>query len=126
VPVVIVDRAALARKYRTLLALRTTPDRSALAGLAAEFPGALRELDELPAGELERRIAELDAAAPLRPELAAIARFHELLLTRAGEPRQVGRKPSREALALLARELGLGELETHRLVFPYAHVRRGF
>ncbi|MBS2018440.1 MAG: hypothetical protein JST00_36585, partial [Deltaproteobacteria bacterium] len=39
------------------------PDpRVAMTRLAREFPGALRELDELPLGSIEQRIAELDGA----------------------------------------------------------------
>lgn len=120
------ERAALARKYQSLLALRRFPDRGALAGLAAEFPGALRELDELPTAEIERRLDELSGEAPLRAELLAIGRFHDLLVARDASLPRAGRKPSRDAIRTLAAELEVGELEAHRLVFPFAHVRRGF
>jgi hypothetical protein len=62
---------ALARKYRLLSDLR----RGALASgevlrpLAREFPGALRELDSLPLGLLERRLeAVVEAEAGATPE----------------------------------------------------------
>jgi hypothetical protein len=70
---------ALARKYRTMMALRaslpahpqggeeareeTESERAELRALAAEFPGALRELDTLPDEELRARAEALEAAA---------------------------------------------------------------
>ena len=56
---------SLARKYRTLAAVRVAggATRAELRALAAEFPGALRELDSLPLHELQSRAAALDAAA---------------------------------------------------------------
>ncbi len=60
----------LADKYRALLALRTRRDeggapatRAELRGLAARFPGCLRELDTLGRDELARRVATAAAAA---------------------------------------------------------------
>lgn len=119
----------LARKYRALLALRlraaASPELSELRALAAEFPGALRELDELPRAELERRIEELDAGR-WRPELRAIARFHQRVLELRALPHahRKGRRLSHEALATLARELAIDLASAHRLVFPFARVRR--
>lgn len=81
----------LARKYRTLLALRVdhardgaAADRERLRALAAEFPGALRELDTLPAEELEARAAALEAAADggaVEPWMNAMAGYHALMGT---------------------------------------------
>jgi hypothetical protein len=62
---------ALGRKYRTLASWRRArdaeagggggvADRGALRELAAEFPGALRELDVLGIGEIERRVRVLE------------------------------------------------------------------
>lgn len=117
-------------KYRELLDLRvrasSAPDRARLRALAAQFPGALRELDELPRHEIERRIDEL-AHRRWRPELCAIARFHELVLELRAETRtspSKGRRPSRLALARLAEERGVTLERAHQLVFPFAHVRR--
>lgn len=119
------DAPTLARKYRTLLALRLGQlEQAALRALSAEFPGALRELDELPTEEIQRRIDLLEAGM-LAPELRAIARFHELLRARVGMRGGVGSKPSRAALEALAAELAISPLEAHHLVFPFAHVRRG-
>ena len=69
------DLRALRDKYEQMLCLRqlharakqdpefVEPDpRSAMAALARDYPGALREIDELPIEDIERRIAELAAA----------------------------------------------------------------
>jgi hypothetical protein len=60
---------ALRTKYRTLRALRTaaaTPPkdelRAQLAALAQAFPGALRELDQLPLACIEARLSAIDRA----------------------------------------------------------------
>lgn len=82
---------ALARKYRRLADLRGRRDgdgsgpaatRAELRALAAEFPGALRELDTLGAPELRRRADACAAAAagqPAEPWMLWIDRFHELM-----------------------------------------------
>jgi hypothetical protein len=106
------DRHALERlraKYATLHALRTAHSRQGaklataaedanasddanatdrralraeLAALAAEFPGALRELDELPMADIEARLTALDDVACGRaasaPWMHAVVRFHAL------------------------------------------------
>lgn len=49
--------------------------RAEMRALAAEFPGALRELDELPLAEIEARVEALSAPPP--PTWApAMARYH--------------------------------------------------
>jgi len=86
------DILALLRKYEELLRLRQEggPDsqtesdpRPALAALAAEFPGALRELDQLPLSDLEARIAALRSVVRGEegpgPWMAVQARFHHLM-----------------------------------------------
>jgi hypothetical protein len=59
------DLAALREKYETMLALRLAPrgddPRRAMAALASRFPGALREIDELPLETIAARITELRA-----------------------------------------------------------------
>jgi hypothetical protein len=83
---------ALARKYACLVALRTRRDgdgpaatRAELRALAAEFPGALRELDTLGAAELARR-ADACAAALAggiqEPWMAWIDGFHTPVIVR--------------------------------------------
>jgi hypothetical protein len=60
---------ALADKYRQMRAMRCSnaaedaPDpRAQMRALAARFPGALREIDELSMDVIDTRIAQLDAA----------------------------------------------------------------
>ncbi len=79
------DLASLIRKYTEILRLRRSNDpdpRRAMALLAEEFPGALRETDELPIADLEQRLAALRTAAldpgSVLPWMALVARFHAL------------------------------------------------
>ena len=86
------DILALVRKYEEVVRLRREGEpgskaesdpRPALAALAAEFPGALRELDQLPLADLESRIQALRRVvrgeeAP-GPWMAVQARFHPLM-----------------------------------------------
>jgi hypothetical protein len=83
-------RAALEAKYREMLRLRAAveggdaqrdrdsdDEAAARRALAARFPGALRELDELPTEEIRARVAAL--ASDVEPEWAfAVWRYHEL------------------------------------------------
>ncbi len=64
------DLVALARKYRTIAALRRAQHRAgaqevrpSLRALSHEFPGALRELDSLPLEDIDARIEALEGAA---------------------------------------------------------------
>jgi hypothetical protein len=91
----VTDLRALRDKYEQMLCLRqlharakderdfVEPDpRPAMAALARRYPGALREVDELPLDVIEARIAELDAAErdPSRVAswMKAQAAFHRL------------------------------------------------
>lgn len=60
----------------------TTDPKEWMAELAARFPGALREIDELPLPEIDAKIAALTEAssdaALVAPWMEATARFHEL------------------------------------------------
>jgi hypothetical protein len=117
----VVDLASLLRKYREIVRLRRESDadpgvdpRAAMAALAAEFPGALREADELPMAELLRRVRELEAAldsgAEPAPWMTAIARFHALTRGALSAKRWLaGRKEVDEAL-VGAFEEGTGAL----------------
>jgi hypothetical protein len=53
-----------------------------MAQLAARYPGALREIDDLPLAEIERRVAALDEAIggerQVESWMVAAARFHAL------------------------------------------------
>lgn len=83
------ELSALARKYRKLETLRLehqrtgqVAEREALRALAAEFPGALRELDRLPLDEIERRAHALEAAAQgalVEPWMQWLVAYHALL-----------------------------------------------
>lgn len=80
------DLPALARKYRTLLALRADHDRDGrvaakdrLRALAGEFPGALRELDAMPAAEMAARAEALEAATEAAPWMAALGGYHAMM-----------------------------------------------
>lgn len=84
------DLAELRTKYEEMLRLREAhaagdpsdaDPRRAMAALAAQFPGALREIDELPMEEIRARIdalraAENGGAAPAW--MGATALFHSL------------------------------------------------
>lgn len=107
--------AGLARKYAALVALRARRDgqgppatRGELRGLAAEFPGCLRELDTLGRDELARRATVVAAAAAAEaapePWMDWIAAYHEAmrraLVARAaaGDVSQAGKEgPGRRA-----------------------------
>jgi hypothetical protein len=83
------ELAALADKYDALLRLRTRrdagapdPSREELRALARRFPGCLRELDTLVAGELGRRARAARAAAAggdHEPWMAWVLAFHRLM-----------------------------------------------
>jgi hypothetical protein len=80
-------------KYRLLLQLRETrdaaiiegftefpedeqrPRRTTMKALAAEFPGALRELDDTSLEEVRERLVELDAGV-VSPWMEAVSLFH--------------------------------------------------
>ena len=72
-------------KYTEMLRMRLmrvaqAEARPGMAELAARFPGALRELDDLELVEIERRVAALDVAlrnsARIEKWMEAIALFH--------------------------------------------------
>jgi len=81
--------ARLAEKYRVLGDLRRAhaagapiPERRVFRALAAEFPGALHELDHLPLEEIDRRRAALDRAAgggERAPWMAWMSGYHALM-----------------------------------------------
>jgi hypothetical protein len=80
----------LRSKYTEMLRLRLEDQagsggdpRRSMAALAGKFPGALREIDELPLDTIRARIAALEAAETdaglVEPWMQAMARFHALL-----------------------------------------------
>jgi hypothetical protein len=118
---------ALARKYSVMRALRDAgapderaEDRRALRALAAEFPGALRELDTLPTDEIDHRRGALEAAAaggPRAPWMDWLAAYHaEMRLALALKRRLAGgRALDAAALAEAAAESGLPVDDAHAL-----------
>jgi hypothetical protein len=79
----------LRAKYVEMLRLRVddaagsaADPRAAMAALARRFPGALREIDELPLDEIRARAEALQAAAAglakIEPWMAAMVLFHAL------------------------------------------------
>jgi hypothetical protein len=82
---------ALHHKYVTMLAMRLAHEagaddaleaRAKMAELAARFPGALREIDDLELGEIRRRVEALRVALGGQGEverwMEALALFHTL------------------------------------------------
>ncbi len=100
---------SLARKYRALLALRcaydsdrAVADPTQLRALAAEFPGALRELDSLGVAEMGTRAEALEAVAvggPVAPWMTAMAGYHALMRAALGVKR-AGSDPNAVRAAL--------------------------
>jgi hypothetical protein len=129
--------AALARKYTALARLRTRRDgggraatRDELRALAAEFPGALRELDTLGPAEISRRAAACAAAAAggaEEPWMAWIAAYHDLVAealaerTRArerGRARAPGDRINVVVLRALSERFGIPAAALARALFP--------
>jgi hypothetical protein len=83
-----VELRDLREKYEEMLRLRLAADagatedpRRAMAALASKFPGALREIDDLPLDAIRDRIAALasaEAGGPVTPWMAVIHDFHAL------------------------------------------------
>lgn len=116
----------LRAKYAEMLAMRLDDEeelddesrvRVRMRGLAHQFPGALREIDDLPLDEIRRRIAALDAVLggrrEVEPWMEAVARFHALLRGALVAKRWLGR---RKHVDHALRQRFLHELEA--LPFP--------
>jgi hypothetical protein len=109
------DLLDLAEKYGALARLRAQrdgdgaqADRATLRGLAARYPGCLRELDTLGPGEISRRARaaqEAAAGGPREPWMAWVWSYHRLMGAALATKRAIGRGgPRREELpALVAR-----------------------
>lgn len=111
----VTDLRALRDKYERMLRLRELheraaaepgfvepPPRPAMADLARAYPGALREIDELPIGLIRTRIAELTAAesdaARIAPWMTAQSRFHALARGALAVKRWLAGRPLTAAL----------------------------
>lgn len=128
----VTDLRALRDKYEEMLRLRVLhararddsdflePDpRAAMAELARAFPGALREIDELPIEVIRARIDELAVAendtSSIAPWMHAQARFHALARGALAVKRWLGARlltPEVEAsFAHALTAMGAGERE---------------
>lgn len=116
----------LREKYREMLAMRLehaagseseADVRPRMAALAARFPGALREIDDLELDEIKVRIASLDAAIEgkreVEPWMEAVALFHRLARGALCAKRWLKGRKTVDAAAALA-----FEAEVHGLAFP--------
>lgn len=138
------DGVHLLPKYREMQRLRvaqtdgTLPDpRQAMRELARQFPGALRELDEMPFDEIVRRVHHLTAVeqGAQTPEawVEPLTLYHAWLRReldgRRGSqlPARRGRMVAR-AVAELASELAISTEALRLLLFPFSvhdQCRRG-
>lgn len=99
----------LRAKYRTMRAMRlcraTEPDRvrTDMRELSSRFPGALRELDELPLAEIDARIAAIEAAAsgrgPVPGWAPTLIRYHGFMRVALRLKRAVRRDADLEAVS---------------------------
>ncbi|WP_437666061.1 hypothetical protein [Sorangium sp. So ce1182] len=109
----------LARKYHTLAELRRAraagepiPGKEVFRALAGEFPGALNELDNLPADEIARRSEALARALAGGPEerwMAWMHGYHTLMRAALYVKIRVSRRSAlseAEAAALAERAAG--------------------
>jgi hypothetical protein len=123
---------ALARKYHVMGTLRAagagdeTPDeRAALRQIAAEFPGALRELDTLPTDVIAAREHALEAAATsgiVEPWMSWMHGYHALMRAALALKRRYGKTTpvDPEALQAIARAAGvpLDDAFVHAVASP--------
>ena len=80
-----VELTALREKYEEMLRLRLEPSggdpRRSMAALASQFPGSLREIDELPLATIAARVTALRASergVPAERWMEATYLFHSL------------------------------------------------
>jgi hypothetical protein len=117
------DVLALCEKYRELRRLRqehaageTAHPRAALVALSRRFPGALRELDQLPMQRIEARLSQLEATLAGAAEPPRWARlqdaYHGALRVALSVKR---RAAGGESVENLARELADDPEATRRL-----------
>lgn len=133
------DARALREKYEAMLALRVAherartdpryvePDpREAMMALAARFPGALREIDELPLATIRARIDELleveREGARAASWMIAQARFHRLARGALATKRWLAKRKSATAAleAAFARAIAEGAVADDALLWAGA------
>jgi hypothetical protein len=120
-------KLAWMRRLRDDAARGLPPDRADLQALAAEFPGALRELDDTPPEALEARATELEGDHPL-PLWARVTWLYHAALRRDLEATRRGDRPRgglvERAVSAVAATLGLEPREVEALALPHARRRR--
>lgn len=102
-----IDLSALREKYREMKRLRAEhhageggDPRPAMRALASRFPGALREIDELPMELIDARLAAIEwalAGAPPEPWMIALGRYHAWMRLALGLRLACARERSVEA-----------------------------
>ena len=130
------ELAALRAKYEEMLRLRLDTSgadpRRAMAALASQFPGALREIDDLPVDALRgrsRELADAEAGGSVAPWMEAIHLFHVLTRGALCAKKWLGGRKVVDAAARAAFEGEAGGLcwgddarlwaaELHRLASP--------
>jgi hypothetical protein len=113
----------LREKYAAMLGMRRRHEageedagqvKREMAELAARYPGALREIDDLPIEVVEQRIAELAAAVQgtgqVEPWMRAMARFHALARGALCAKRWLGGRKRIDAAVERAFEVAVGSL----------------
>ena len=125
-------RRDLLRKFRWLLRLRrdareaVPPAKDDLRSLAAEFPGALRELDDTPLETFDARVAELERLDAMPLWATATWLYHAALREQLEATREGQRSAGgvvEVALKRVAATLGIDEAEATRLAIPHARRR---
>jgi hypothetical protein len=111
---------ALRAKYEEMLRLRMLDEAGlshdppeAMAMLAAEFPGALRELDELATEEIRARIEAIASAlggGRAAPWMRATLRYHAIARGAFTAKRWLGKEKSVDALTRQAFATALAQL----------------
>lgn len=132
------DVRGLREKYETMLALRVVHERAradpsfvepdprrVMAALAARFPGALREIDELPMETIRARIGELAAAESgdaVAPWMIAQTSFHRLARGALAAKRWLGKRRATSSAVdgAFARAIADGDLPEEALAWAGA------
>lgn len=106
------ELAALRGKYEEMLRLRLQADagvpgdpRRAMAALASEFPGALREIDDLPLDAIRERLRalrEAESGGPIATWMTATYLFHALTRGALCAKRWLGGRKSIDVSTLAA------------------------
>ena len=110
-------------------ALEDAQMRSEMRDLARDFPGALRELDELPFEVIARRLEQVTACARTEPWMIATLQYHRALaeiLAARTRPTQGVRAGSivQAAVAVVAETMSLTLREADDLIFAGLRRRR--